>query len=52
MIHQKLTKFPSKIIIKEIKTDISEATKKDISTLALWSDGSKVESGRAGTAVV
>ncbi len=52
VIHQKHTEFPSKIIIKEIKTDISEATKKDIFTLALWLDGSKVESGGAGTAIV
>ena len=51
VIHQKPTEFPGKIIIQEAKTAISEA-KNDTSTLALWSDGSKVESGGAGAAVV
>lgn len=51
VIHQIPTEFPGKIIIQETKTAISEA-KNDTSTLALWSDGSKVESGGAGAAVV
>ena len=50
VVHQKLTEFPSKIIIQDEKTAILEA-KKDSSTLALWTDGSKVESRGAGAAV-
>lgn len=38
-------------VIQEPKTAIGEA-KKDVSDLALWSDGSKLESGGAGAAVV
>lgn len=50
VVYQKLTEFPGKIIIQDGKTAILEA-KKDLSTLALWTDGSKVESGGAGAAV-
>lgn len=51
MIHLKPPEFPGKIVIQELKTAIEEA-KKDTSDLALWSDGSKQESGGAGAAVV
>ena len=51
VVHQKPMEFPGKIIIQEAKAAIWEA-KNDTSCLALWSDGSKVESGGAGTAVV
>ncbi len=50
VIHQKSAKFPGKIIIQEVKKAMEEA-QKDTSDLALWSDGSKAESG-AGAAVV
>ena len=51
MIHLKSPEFLGKVVIQEPKTAIGEA-KKDVSDLALWSDGSKLESGGAGAAVV
>ena len=51
VVHQKPMEFPGKIIIQEAKAAIWEA-KNDTSCLALWSDGSKVESGGAGIAFV
>lgn len=51
MIHLKPAEFPGKVVIQEPKTAIGEA-KKDVSDLALWSDGSKLESGGAGAAVI
>ncbi len=50
VIHQKSAEFPGEIIIQEVKKAMDEA-QKDTSDLALWSDGSKAESG-AGAAVV
>lgn len=43
MVYQKLTEFPSKIIIHDGKTAILKA-KKDSSTLALKTNGFKIES--------
>ena len=51
MIHLKRTEFSGKIIIQEGKMAVGEALK-DVSDLALWSDGSKAESGGAGAVVV
>lgn len=51
MINLKPTELPSKIIIQEAKKATYEA-QKDTSNLALWSNGSKVESGGVGAAIV
>lgn len=51
MVHLKRTEFFGKIMIQEVKTAMEEA-RKDVSDLALWSDGAKAESGGAGAAVV
>lgn len=49
VIRLKSTK--GKLLFKNQKTAIEEA-QKDVSDLALWLDGSKLESGGAGAAVV
>ncbi len=51
VVHQKPMEFLCKIMIQEAKAVLWEA-KNDTSCLALWSDGSKVESGGARTAAV
>ena len=51
MIHLSLGEFPGKILVQESKTAKDEA-QKDRSGLALWLDGSKLESRGAGAAVV
>ena len=51
MIHLILAEFPRKIVVQESKIAKEEA-QKDRSGLALWVDGSKLESGGAGAAVV
>ena len=51
VIHLKTTEFLGKIILQEPKSAVGEP-KKDASDLALWIDGSKLELGGAGAAVV
>ena len=51
VINLKHEEFPGRIIVQEPTTAISEA-KKVKSDLALWSDGSKIESGSVGAAGV
>lgn len=51
VIHLKPAEFSGRIIIQEPKVAIKEA-KEDLSDLTLWSDGSKLDSGGAGAAVV
>lgn len=51
VIHVKPAEFSGRIIIQELKLAINEA-KTGLSDLILWSDGSKLQSGGAGAAVV
>lgn len=51
VIHLKPAEFSGRIIIQEPKVAIKEA-KEDLSDLTLWSDGSKLDSGRTVAAVV
>ena len=51
VINVKHEEFPGRIIVQEPTTAILEA-KKDESDLVLWSDGSKLQSGKVSIAVV
>lgn len=51
VIHLSLAEFPGKIVVQESKTAKDEA-QKDRSDLALWLEGSKLESGGSCAAAV
>lgn len=47
-----LSEFPGEILIEEKKKAMQTATGQDHADLTLWCDGSKLDSGRAGAAVI